>query len=397
MIRQSYSGAGGAANLHEKRRGRVISLLCLSAVFASFLPPPFYVGCVMILSAFLLVYRGARISPPMPQGTAVILILFLFFAVVAAIGPTLNYGGGTQNIDALKFLFATASFAIGLTLGVENDKLPQGLPIFLGAITFYYASIYFTDAGLDQEALVYPPDYNNSAYMLAIFLPLIILNLKGHKRSLCLALLFAFSIFVASRSLLGVMLIASALSFENVRKQRLLMGLTVTLGAFLLFYRNFSLDNFSDFARLRIIDQSLHYALNDGANAFNFGEDAFRKYLNLSTGIRNLDIQHAHNMLLQIWSAYGLVPLIAFGVFLIAFGANAWRQRNYLCLGSLTIFLVLGMFESQITDIRAFGTMIFVLGYTYSCGRKVRLAGGSSRLRAFDAPSRFYRSSAHLR
>lgn len=397
MIRQSYSGAYGAANLPEKEPGRVIILLCLSAVFASFLAPAFYAGCVLILFGFLLFYRGARISSPMPQGTAVILILFIFFAVFAAIGPILNYGGGKQNIDALKFLFATAAFAIGLMLGVENDELPQSLPIFLGAITLYYANIYFTDAGLDQGTLVYPPDYNNSAYMLAIFLPLIILNLKGRKRSLCLALLFAFSIFVSSRSLMGLILIASALSFKSIRKQRLLMGLTVALGAVVLFYRNFSLENFSDFARLRIVDQSLYYALNDGANAFNFGEDAFRKYLNLSTGIRNLDIQHAHNMLLQVWCAYGLVPLIAFGAFLIAFGANAWRQRNYLCLGSLAIFLVLGMLESQITDIRAFGTMIFVLGYTYSRGRKVRSAGTNSRLRGFDAPSRFYRYSAHLK
>lgn len=375
----------------------MILLLCLAAVFASFLMPALYSGFVLALTGFLLSYRGVRISPKMPDGTATIIVLFLIFAGLAVLGPILNYGVGGRNIDALKFLFATASLAIGLMLGVENGGLSRGFPIFLGVITLVYAGLYFTDAELSQDALIYPPDNNHSASMLAVFLPLIVLRLKGGVRLLCFALLFAFAIFVASRALLALTLLATALSIEGIRKQRFLLVVVVALAGAVLFYRGFSMDNFSDRLRLQILEVSLHYAQTRGAYAFNFGEAAFAEYLNIYPIYQRLEIQHAHNLLLQVWVAYGFVPFFAFAVFLIAFAINGWRQRNYLFLASLTIFMALGMMEAIITDIRAFGTIMFALGYTYSRGTKVELTGFGLAWRASEAPQGLQPRLAHPR
>lgn len=346
-------------------------LLSLAAVFASLLTPALYSGAVLLLAGFLLSYRGVKVSPRLPDGTGLILVLFVVFAALAVLGPILSYGVGGRNIDALKFLFAAASLAAGLMLGVEKGDLPRAIPTFLGVMTLIYAGFYFTDSKLSQESLIYPPDNNHSATMLAVFLPLIVMRIKGALRLLCFALLFAFAIFVASRSLLALTLLAIALSSEKVRKQRFLMMLTVGLAIAVLFYRGISMDNFSDRLRLQIIEVSLHFVQTRGAYAFNFGEAAFAEYLNIYPIYQRLEIQHAHNLLLQVWAAYGYIPLLAFALFLTAFGIMGWRQRNYLFLVSLMIFLAIGMMEAIITDIRAFGTIMFALGYTYSQGARV--------------------------
>ncbi|MFU7527164.1 O-antigen ligase family protein [Qipengyuania sp. ASV99] len=368
--------------------------LAFVAVFASLLMPALYSGAILVQAGFLISYRGIRVSPKLPDGSGSILMLFLVFAGLAVLGPILSYGVGWGNLDALKFLFATASLAIGLMLGVEKDDLSRAIPIFLGVMTAIYAGLYFTDAQLSQEALLYPPDNNHSASMLAVFLPLIVMRMKRGVRLFCFALLFAFAIFVASRSLLALTLIASALSFEKVRKQRFLIMVTVALALAVLFLRTFSLDNFSDRLRLQIIEVSLHFVQTRGAYAFNFGEAAFADFLNIYPIYQRLEIQHAHNLLLQVWAAYGYVPLFAFILFLTAFGTLGWRQRNYLFLFSFMIFLAIGMMEAIITDIRAFGTIMFALGYTYSRGTQFGTADIETSVPEIDDGMKFHASAA---
>lgn len=330
--------------------------------------PALYSGAMLALVGLTLSLRGVRSAPPLPEGSGPLIVVFLVFAGLAVLGPSFNHGVSGQNIDALKFLFATASLVIGLSLGIEKGGLVRALPWFFVAITLYYGFIYFTDAELSQETLIYPPDNNHSASMLALFLPLVVLRMRGGLRLLCLGLLFLFAVFVASRALMALTLLAAALSIRNIRKQRLIMVAVMAMAIAILFYQGFSIDNFSDRLRLQIIEVSLHYAQTRGAYAFNFGEAAFADYLNIYPVYQRMEIQHAHNLLLQIWVAYGYVPLIVFLAFLTMFALQGWRQRNYLFLSCFAIFIALGMMEAIITDIRAFGTVMFTLGYSYSRG-----------------------------
>ncbi len=344
------------------------ALLPLAAIFASFLMPALYAGAMLALVAVTLSLRGIRVAPQLPDGSGLLISIFVVFAGLAVLGPSFNHGVSGQNIDALKFLFATVSLIIGLSLGIEKGGLTRVLPLFMAVMSLFYAFLYFTDAELSQDALIYPPDNNHSASMLAIFLPIVVLRMRGGMRMLCFALLFAFAFFAASRALMALTLLATALSFQNIRQQRLLMVVVVALAVAILFYRGFSMDNFSDRLRLQIIEASLHYAQTRGAYAFNFGEAAFADYLNIYPVYQRLEIQHAHNMLLQIWVAYGFIPFGIFAAFLTVFAVQGWRQRNYLFLACFAIFMALGMMEAIITDIRAFGTIIFTLGYAYSRG-----------------------------
>lgn len=343
-------------------------LLPLAAIFASFLMPALYSGAMLALVGVTLSLRGIRRVPPLPEGSGPLIVLFLIFAGLAVLGPSFNHGVSGQNIDALKFLFAATSLVIGFSLGIEKGGLVRVLPLFMAVMSLFYGYLYLTDAQLSQESIIYPPDNNHSASMLAIFLPIVVLQMKGGLRLLCLALLFAFAFFAASRALMALTLLAGALSIQTIRQQRLLLVAAVALAVAILFYRGFSMDNFSDRLRLQIIEVSLHYAQTRGAFAFNFGEAAFADYLNIYPVYQRLEIQHAHNLILQIWVAYGYVPLIVFAAFLAMFALQGWRQRNYLFLACFAIFMALGMMEAIITDIRAFGTIMFTLGYAYSRG-----------------------------
>ncbi len=354
----------------------MMALIPLTAVFASFLMPALYSAALLGLTAVIVSLRGVRVVAPLPDGSGMVIVLFAIFAALAVLGPSFNHGVSGQNVDALKFLFATAALMMGFSLGVEQGSMKDGLvrmvPWFIAAMSLYYGYLKLTGTPLSQESLLYPPDNNHSASMLAIFLPIVVLQMRAKMRLLCLILLFAFAIFAASRALMGLTLLATALSIQNIRQSRLLMVCVVAAVGAVLFYRGFSMDNFSDRLRLQIIEISLHYAQTRGAYAFNLGEASFADYLNIYPVYQRLDIQHAHNMLLQIWVAYGLVPLAAFGAFLTAMALHAWRQRNFLFLACFAIFMGLGMMEALITDIRAFGTIMFTLAYAYSRGSLVQ-------------------------
>lgn len=358
--------------------------LALATLFISFLAPPLYSGAVLALFGFVVAQRGLNVSNPLPGGSGALVSVFLVFAGLAVLGPSFNHGVSGQNVDAFKFLFAAAALLLGMMLGVEEGGVRRVLPLLLVAITLYYAGLYFTDAEMSQESLVYPPDNNHSASMLAVFLPLVVLRMNGGMRIACLALLLAFSFFSASRSLMALTLVAAALSSQTIRRQRLLMVLVLVLAGAVLFYRGFSMDNFSDRLRLQIVEASLNYAQTRGAYAFNFGEAAFADYLNIYPVYQRLEIQHAHNLLLQVWVAYGIVPFFVFSVFLVGYAVQAWRQRNLLALSAFAIFMALGMLEAIITDIRAFGTIVFALGYFYSRGAS--LVTGDSMFSLREAP-----------
>jgi len=358
-------------------------MLPFAVIFASFLMPVLYSGALLGLLALTLSLRGVRISAPLPNGSGMVIALFVIFAALAVLGPSFNHGVSGQNVDALKFLFATASLIIGLSFGSESASesgsisggLVRVVPWFIGVMAAYYGYLNLTETPLSQEMLLYPPDNNHSASMLAVFLPIVVLQMRAKMRLVCLILLIAFAFFAASRALLALTLLASALSVQNVRQSKLLMITVVAMAGAVLFYRGFSMDNFSDRLRLQIIEASLHYAQTRGAYAFNLGEGAFADYLNIYPVYQRLDIQHAHNMLLQIWVAYGLVPLGAFAAFLTALALYGWRQRNFLFLACFAVFMGLGMMEALITDIRAFGTIMFTLGYAYARGSLVPSAG----------------------
>mgnify|MGYP001827581805 CR=1 FL=1 len=353
----------------------MMALLPLAVIFASFLMPALYSAALLVLAAITLSLRGVQVAAPLPYGSGMVVTLFAIFAALAVLGPSFNHGVSGQNVDALKFLFAAASLVIGLSIGVEGGGVKDGLvrmiPWFIGAMAVYYGYLTLTETPLSQETLLYPPDNNHSASMLAIFLPIVVLQMRAKMRLVCLILLLAFAFFAASRALLALTLLASALSVQNIRQSKLLMVTVVALAGAVLFYRGFSMDNFSDRLRLQIIEVSLHYAQTRGAYAFNFGEGAFADYLNIYPVYQRLDVQHAHNMLLQIWVAYGLVPLGVFLAFLTALALHGWRQRNFLFLACFAVFMGLGMMEALITDIRAFGTIMFTLGYAYARGSSV--------------------------
>lgn len=342
--------------------------LTLAALLASFLAPPLYAGAMLAILVVLLSLRGVRISPPLVPGTGIIIAMFLTFAGFAILGPILNYGVGGRNIDALKFIFATASLAIGFILGVEQGRLSRLVPVLIAMLALVYGFLYVTEGELSQESLLYPPDNNHSASMLGVLLPVIVLRTKGALRIACLVMLAAFAFFAASRALLALTLLAAALSSKTVREQRAMMVATVALAGAILFYQGFSMDNFSDRLRLQILEVSLHFAQTRGAYAFNFGEAAFSDYLNIYPIYQRLEIQHAHNILLQVWVAYGIVPFAFFAIFLVTFFGFGLRQRNTMFLAAFTIFMALGMMEAIITDIRALGTIMLALGYTYSRG-----------------------------
>lgn len=342
--------------------------MILLALFAAFLSPPIYSAAMVALAGSTYVHRGVRGGRPLPEGTGVLAATFLVFAALAVLGPTFNHGHSGQNVDAFKFLFATCALLSGIALGLEKQDLARFLPYFLCAMTAFYAGQWVFGDLLNQDSLLYPPDNNHSAAMLAVLLPVVVLNMTGWRRIACLVLFAAFAYFVASRALLASTVVALAFAFDPVRRNRILMVIVGILALAILFLKGFSLDNFSDQLRLQILKVSLNYAETRGAHAFNFGEASFTNYLNIYPIYRRLEIQHAHNLLLQIWAAYGIVPLMAFTTFILATVISAWRQRNTLLLASLAVLMGFGMIEALITDIRAFGTMMFTIGYAFGRG-----------------------------
>ena len=337
-------------------------------LFAAFLSPALYSAAILALGGGYYIHRGFTRTNPLPDGTFTLLAVLAVFAALAVLGPTLAYGRAGQNIDAFKFFFATAAFGLGIAMATDRGGLLRHLPVFAVALTAYYAMLFFTDFALDQESPIYPPSNNHSAAMLAIFLPVIVLRSKGAARLALLLLMGAFAFFAASRGLLALTVLAAAATPQAVRRSRVVLAGAVLLAAAILFWEGFSMENFSDRLRLQIINVSIGYATTRGANAFNFGEAAFTDYLNIYPIYRRLDIEHAHNVLLQIWAAYGIVPLVVFSVFIVGLTAHAIRRRNYLLLGQLATLLLFGMIEALITDIRAFGTIMFALGYGFARG-----------------------------
>ncbi|WP_168157336.1 hypothetical protein [Erythrobacter sp. QSSC1-22B] len=341
------------------------------ALFLSFLSPEIYSIAALALASLIFMHRGFRGGPPLPEGSGSLLAVFLIMAMLAVIGPTFIYGGFGRDFEAFKFFIAAAMFFVGINLGLAPKKEAPILTIFFLVLTVYYATHSTNESILNQDALLYPPDNNHTAAMVAAFLPLVVTRTKGRLRFICLALLIALAAFVSSRALLALTVVSFAVSLDAVRKNRFILAIFVATAVAILLARGLSLGNFSDQLRLQIIQVSLDFARTGGAHAFNFGEAAFTNFLNVYPIYRRLEIQHAHNMLLQIWAAYGVLPLLALLAFLANVALKALRLRNQLTLLTLGIIIGIGMIESLITDIRAFGTIMFALGYSYSRGRPI--------------------------
>jgi len=341
------------------------------ALILSFLSPTFYSIAALALASLIFMQRGFRGGTPFPEGSSSLLAPFLILAMLAVIGPTFIYGGFGRDFEAFKFFIAAAMFFVGINLGLASKKEAPILAIFLLVITVYHATNYSAEGIINQDAFLYPPDNNHTAAMVASFIPLIVTRVKGGLRFICLAVLIALAFFVSSRALMALTLVGFAISLDAVRKNRFILAIFVTIAVVFLFTRGLSFGNFSDQLRLQIIQVSLDFARTGGAHAFNFGEAAFTNFLNVYPIDRRLEIQHAHNVLLQIWAAYGILPLLAFLVFIANVALKALRLRNQLALLTLGTIMVVGMIESLITDIRAFGTIMFALGYAYSRGRSI--------------------------
>jgi hypothetical protein len=337
-----------------------------AVLLACFLPPSVFSVVIAALAGLKLAQRGLRPSPPLPANFMFLLGIWLLFAALALIGPVFIYHRSGQNIEAFKFMFAGAAFLLGAMEGTERAKLHLALPLLLGALTAVYGAEYFVGTFVSQDAALYPPDLNLSAAMLSLFLPFIVLRMKGWTRLVLLGLMIAFAFFVASRALLAMAVLALAISPQNVRDRKTLLVVAVPVSLALLLYSGLSLDNFSDQLRLQILQVSYHYAIGRGLYPFNFGESAFTDFLNIYPIYRRLEIQHAHNLMLQIWVAYGLVPL---AVFLTWFGfmvRQSWADKNGILLASLAVLIGFGMIEAMITDIRSFAEVLFLLGYVYA-------------------------------
>lgn len=340
--------------------------MTLLPLLLSFLPPAAYSAATLAIFAGIYLDRGIRGGTSLPQGTGVLTAILLLFGSLALLGPSFNYGRSDQNPEAFKFVIATVSFLIGIAFAGGGKKNGLVLPIFVTIITGVYALDYYLEDLISQEALLYPPDNNHSAAMLAVFLPLVIFQMKRPFQLFCLVLFTIFSFLVASRALLALTVVAFVASSKSVRENRVVLALGVALVFSILFYQGFSLNNFSDQLRLQIIEVSLEYAQTHGFHAFNFGEASFTNFLNTYPIYRRLEIQHAHNLILQVWAAYGIAPVLTLMLFISAISFYSLHQRNYLLIWTLLVFLSFGMIESLITDIRAFGTIMFALGYAFA-------------------------------
>jgi hypothetical protein len=339
--------------------------MIVAILFAAFLAPSIYSGAMLALTGGYYLHRGFTRTDPLPDGTLTLLAVLTIFSALSMLGPTLAYGQAGQNIDAFKFFFATAAFAMGVAMANDRGGLLPAVAVLTVALTLYYAGVYLTEFELNQDSLVYPPSNNHSAAMLAMFLPLIVLRGRGSARIALLGVMALFALFSASRALLALTVIATAATPRKIRDNIPLLATASLLAGLILFWDGFSMDNFSDRLRLQIIEVSYAYVTTRGANAFNFGEAAFTNYLNTYPIYRRLEIEHAHNIILEIWAAYGIVPLIAFTVFFVGLATHAVRQRNQLLLAELAILVLFGAIEALVSDIRAFGTIMFALGYGF--------------------------------
>lgn len=340
--------------------------MTLLPLLSSFFSPAAYSVAILAICAGLYLDRGIRGGVSLPHGTGILTATLLLFASLALLGPSFNYGRSGQNPEAFKFMVATATFLIGIALAGGDERYRLAFPLFLTIITGVYAADYYFEDLISQEALLYPPDNNHSAAMLAAFLPLVIFKMKRRIQIFCLVLFTIFAFLVASRALLALTVVAFVASFKSVRENRLILAAGVALVVSILFYRGFSLNNFSDQLRLQILEVSLEYAQTRGFHAFNFGEASFTNFLNTYPIYRRLEIQHAHNLILQIWAAYGIAPFLTFFLFVSLITFYAFRSRSYFLISTLFVFLLFGMIEALVTDIRAFGTIMFALGYAFA-------------------------------
>lgn len=334
-------------------------------LFAAFLSPQFYAIAILAITGAYLLHRGFVGGHRFPRGTGALLSIWAIFAVLAILGPTFSYGRSGQNAEALKFVVAGFAFVLGIGVANQMSRIAVHLLAFVGALTAAYAVLNALEITISQDALLYPTDNNHSAAMVAIMLPLIVFRTSGWTRTILLALAACFSFLVASRALLALSVVAIAISPAAVRDRKWLLALAVPVALAILVLRDFSLNNFSDQLRLQILTVSFDYAVTRGAHAFNFGETAFTNFLNIYPIYRRLEIQHAHNILLQIWVAYGIAPLVVFSVFMVGLVVNAVRQFNQPLIAQLAILLLFGMIEALITDVRAFGTIMLLLGWSF--------------------------------
>lgn len=349
-----------------------------AVLLATFLSPPLYSLAMLALAGGYYLNRGFTRTNPLPDGTLALIAVLTVLAALSVLGPTLAYGQAGQNVDAFKFFFATAAFALGVALASDRSGLLPVVAAFTGLLTIYYGAVYLSDFEMSQDSPLYPPSNNHSAAMLAMFLPIVVLRSEGSARIALLVLMGLFAFFAASRALLALTVLAAAATPRSIRDNLPLLMAALGASALILFWEGYSMDNFSDRLRLQIINVSYGYATTRGLNLFNFGEAAFTDYLNIYPIYRRLDIEHAHNIFLQIWAAYGIAPLIAFTVFVVGLTVHAVRRRNQLLIAELAILLLFGSIEALVTDIRAFGTMIFALGYGFAAGARLEEGGSGT-------------------
>lgn len=331
-------------------------------LFAAFLAPPLYSVTIAGLAGIFFLHFGFAKQEPAPKGTSLVLAIWFAFATLAVLGPTFVSAYSDQNIDSLKFFVAGFAFFLGAALGQNNRELRMALVAFLVTISFSY---FFNPPVIDsyvQDRDIYPPDQNHSAAMLAIALPIVLLRFSGWQRLAMFGLMMTFAFLVSSRALLALSVVGLAASPDFIRHRKWIMALAIPLALAILLFQGFTLNNFSDQLRLQILQVSLSFALTQGLYAFNLGETYFTNFLNIYPIYRRLEIQHAHNIILQVWVAYGVTPLIVFLTWIAILVRYAWRGRSAmfaLQLGALAMF---GMIEAMITDIRSFGTVMLFLG-----------------------------------
>ncbi len=352
-------------------------------LFAAFLSPPYYSFAMLALAGIFVLHSGFARQDQIAPNILTIIAVWFAFAALAVLGPTFVSAYATRNVDSFKFFIAGFSFLVGALLGRDEKGFTIAFPAFLAAMCLVYATGAPTN-DLGQDRTFYPPDPNHSAAMLSLSLPFILFKFRGWRRLAIIGLMMVFAYLVASRALLALSVVTLAAAPEFIRNRKWVMLLAIPAALAILLFQGFSLNNFSDQLRLQILQISYDFGITRGFYAFNLGETYFTNFLNINPIYRQLEIQHAHNILLQIWVAYGLVPLGVFVAWLALLARHAWQSRYGLFALQLAILMMFGMIESVITDIRSFGTITLLLGVGYAqagsalAARQAKAAAGRS-------------------
>lgn len=345
---------------------------------------------LLAISLFFVIYANAKFEmPPYMKALNVMLTMFTVYGVSLILsGETLmvkeGYMGAVSNKDYIKSIFISCmpiyTFFVLAKIGLLTDEvIRKCIPIFiLMAIAAYFENQNANLAKAEEVMSTQEEFTNNTGYMFLAIIPLLFFVKKPFVQYLLLIICGVFIIAAMKRGAILIfalslpLFIHSTLKTLSFRKKTMVLLLIIGSVLALLYYVSYMLDTSEFFnARLEstlegnasnredmyphLLRQIFYYAT---PLQFLFGRGAW--------GTLKVSDNFAHNDWLEIGVNQGMLGIVVYIAYWIAFYVSAKRMQNNkriynVLMLSMLILFVKTLFSMSYDDMPIYATMC--IGY----------------------------------